>query len=215
MIKGLKSEHFLSREQKIGFVLLFVFGILAVGLGFLQIRNTIYQPFVIRESDDASPQIVLDELTKLQRIDTDQDGLNDYEELNFYQTSPYLPDTDSDGLSDQTEINDGTDPLCAKDKVCGGIEAVGAIPSTTSTNFSSPLISNVATPVEILNTIPSKSTSTSSGALDVSALINDPKQLRALLLSTGKITAAELDKISDENLLKAAKELKPDSIISN
>ena len=39
----------------------------------------------------------LDETIRLQRIDTDRDTITDYQELNFYSTSPYLPDTDSDG----------------------------------------------------------------------------------------------------------------------
>ena len=38
-----KRQSSLTREQKTGFVLLLVFGLLAVGFGFLQMRNTIYQ----------------------------------------------------------------------------------------------------------------------------------------------------------------------------
>ena len=91
----------LNSTQKTGFVLLLVFGIMAVGLGFLQMRNNIYNPFAISIfQDESNIDSLLDEQTRLQMIDTDHDGINDWEELNFYETSPYLPDTDSDGAGD-------------------------------------------------------------------------------------------------------------------
>ena len=44
--------------------------------------------------------------------DTDDDGLNDGDEVNTHGTDPLDPDTDDDGLSDGDEINIyGTDPL--------------------------------------------------------------------------------------------------------
>ena len=44
--------------------------------------------------------------------DTDGDGLSDSDELNEYNTDPTKKDTDGDGLSDSEEINEyGTDPL--------------------------------------------------------------------------------------------------------
>ena len=48
----------------------------------------------------------------LKNIDTDNDGLSDYDELYVYNTDPYNPDTDGDGLSDYEEIMIfGADPL--------------------------------------------------------------------------------------------------------
>jgi len=44
-------------------------------------------------------------------IDSDGDGLSDWEEINIYGTDPYLADTDGDGVSDFLEILYGTDPL--------------------------------------------------------------------------------------------------------
>ena len=43
--------------------------------------------------------------------DTDEDGVNDYDEVNKYSTNPILVDTDADGVSDGKEIELGTDPL--------------------------------------------------------------------------------------------------------
>ena len=47
-------------------------------------------------------------------MDSDGDGLNDYEEHHTHLTDPNNADTDSDGLSDGNEVNvHSTDPLVA------------------------------------------------------------------------------------------------------
>jgi choice-of-anchor C domain-containing protein len=38
--------------------------------------------------------------------DTDDDGLNDFQEVRTYATNPLLPDSDGDGLSDNEEVRD-------------------------------------------------------------------------------------------------------------
>jgi len=43
-------------------------------------------------------------------IDTDQDGLTDKEEAKIYQTDPLNPDTDGDGLKDGEEVRQGLNP---------------------------------------------------------------------------------------------------------
>lgn len=47
-----------------------------------------------------------------QNIDTDKDGLKDWEEM-LYQTDVNNPDTDGDGASDGNEVQRGYDPLVA------------------------------------------------------------------------------------------------------
>jgi hypothetical protein len=44
-------------------------------------------------------------------IDTDNDGIPDYDEVNLYRTDPNEPDTDGDGFADGIEIVRGFDPL--------------------------------------------------------------------------------------------------------
>ncbi len=45
-------------------------------------------------------------------LDSDGDGLSDWEEIHIYFTDPHNPDTDGDGLSDFDELHRyGTDPL--------------------------------------------------------------------------------------------------------
>lgn len=198
------SKHNLSRQQKTGFVLLLVFALLTVGLTFFQLRNTIYGPFVVRVSKEelqARESLQFDETVRLQQIDTDRDGINDYEELNFYETSPYLPDTDSDGIDDKVEIDSGKDPLCPEGTVCAADEFTSG--STTTVDLVSPLLTSVPTPDQILVKSQFDNTDASS-TLDLNALLQDPAVIRQMLLSTGQITEEELAKIDDATLLKLA-----------
>lgn len=43
--------------------------------------------------------------------DSDNDGINDYEEFTRHKTDPLKSDTDGDGFSDGVEIKNGYDPL--------------------------------------------------------------------------------------------------------
>ncbi|MFA7314897.1 MAG: thrombospondin type 3 repeat-containing protein [Candidatus Magasanikbacteria bacterium] len=212
-MKENNQEKKLSGSQKTGFVLLFVFALLTVGLSFLQIRNNIYNPFATKISQaevDAMQALKYDENTRLQQIDTDHDGLNDYEEINFYTTSRYLPDTDSDGLTDKQEVDNGTDPLCREGQTC--IQDEFATASSSDTNIS-PLLSEVQTPDQILLSTPvSNSQNISSGTTtantgDINSLLNDPNSLREMLASTGKVTLDDLKSIDDATLLEMAKKL--------
>ncbi|OGH73891.1 MAG: hypothetical protein A3C90_03345 [Candidatus Magasanikbacteria bacterium RIFCSPHIGHO2_02_FULL_51_14] len=199
----------LSKQQKTGFVLLLVFGVLAVGLGLLQMRNTIYSPFVVRPGggEGASVAAFFDETTRLQQIDTDQDGLNDYEEMNFYGTSAYLPDTDSDGIEDKTEIEEGTDPLCPESEQCP--LQTETPPSPTTTPITG-LGASVQTPMDILGSAfagASLGAGAATGTPNVFSVAQDPALLRELLIQTGSITEAQLAGISDEALLELARDV--------
>lgn len=199
----------LTPQQKTGFVLLSVFAFLAIGLGLLQMRNTIYNPFVIRPlSGGTNVQAFLDDTTRLQKVDTDKDGLADYDELEFHQTSPYLPDTDSDGISDKDEIENGTDPLCAEGSGCEIVE-----PPSSPSSIQSPLLEN-NNPLDLLDTVgdmvkesESQTESGAEGTVDLTEIISDPKTLRQLLLSTGQITEEQLTGVSDEEILGLVNEL--------
>ena len=194
----------LTREQKTGFVFLLIFGVLAIGLGFLQMRNTIYSPFIVRSPrQSAQAQNLLNETMRLQNIDTDQDGLNDYEELNFYRTSPYLPDTDSDGITDQKEIIGGTDPLCPAGKDCAVQEA---FPTPTPPPIITPLGIESPTPLDIIEDT-GQAVLLDSTLIDFEKIARDPDQLRTLLLGTGSIDQEVLDTIDDEALLLVIQEL--------
>ena len=196
----------LSPEQKIGFILLLVFGILTIALGFLQMRNTIYNPFAVRYIDDSNSQVFADEKTHLQQIDTDNDGLSDYDEMEFYKTSLYLPDTDSDGLTDKFEIDNGKDPLCAEGNIC-------EVQITPEENIKSesPIL-NGENPMDILNQVgqvagTGTGSSGNAGNVDLNSVLNSPEALRQLLLKSGKITEEQLSKIDDATLLDLVKNI--------
>lgn len=65
-----------------------------------------------------------------QSLDSDGDGLNNFEESAQYGTSAYLVDTDSDGIGDAQEIADGTDPTCPEGGDCE-VERVAGDGTTT------------------------------------------------------------------------------------
>jgi hypothetical protein len=43
-------------------------------------------------------------------LDTDKDGLTDFDEINIYHTDPFNPDTDGDGFNDGLEVRNGYNP---------------------------------------------------------------------------------------------------------
>jgi hypothetical protein len=50
---------------------------------------------------------------ELRNMDSDGDGLSDYDEVNTYGTDPNNSDTDGDGYLDGEEVENGFDPLSA------------------------------------------------------------------------------------------------------
>jgi hypothetical protein len=196
------SSHDLNKQQKTGFVLLLIFAVLAVGLGFLQIRNTIYNPFVITAASEEETQLttLADDATRLQAIDTDQDGLNDYEELNFYETSPYLPDTDSDGIKDKEELEKGTDPLCAEGSECNANELPSANNETAG-------LSDLAEEATLPVGQAAQNLNSDSVLTDLNSLSNNPAKIREMILASGQMTKEQLDAVDDATLLNTVKQL--------
>lgn len=209
------TQKRLSKEQKTGFVLLLLFGLMAIMLAFLQMRHNLYAPFIeqkIVSNLEAKPVYsFFDDQTRLQQIDTDQDGLNNYEEIQFYQTSAYIPDTDSDGIDDKTEIEQGTDPLCPEGDACDRFSASGPASSVSSSSIS-PLIDTADTPSDIFggavetvqDTIPEE-TAPPQELIDL--VTSDPNYVRQLLRSSGQISEAELNQFDDQTLLDLAAQL--------
>lgn len=195
----------LTREQKAGF---FIFVIIAVGTVFLGIRSfgaNIRRPFDVQRSSYTGPKFLLDgqkdsELIAQQKnTDTDGDGLNDYDELNVYKTSPYLKDSDSDGYDDHTEILSGNNPNCPSGKECGGNGVVSA--------DSSP--QNQPVPEDLLGALPipgsldlSSSSTPAYSSQDIQVFLSSltPPEIRSLLISQG-VPKEKVDSIPDAELL--------------
>lgn len=178
----------LSKEQKIGVILLSVFAVFAIGLGVLQIRNTMYAPFAL---NNKIPPLVKNDINTNEALmyrDTDKDGLNDFDELYVYSTSPYLADTDSDGIPDNVEVAKGTNPLCPEGQTCAELGVNGDT---------------------LPNTVPFPSASSTLGpapsAADLQQILADPAATRKMLLDAG-FDKTILDKTSDADLMKLVKE---------
>ncbi len=181
----------LTKEQKIGFTLLLVFGIITVALGVLQLRNTLYAPFALNNTVPVSIKEQVNTVDTLQRRDTDHDGLSDFDELYVYHTSPYLYDTFGYGMSDKEVMARGL-PLCpGAGKFCS--DEVGA--TTTEQNAGSTIATGL-----------SKDPLLQNPPADLNSVLRDPKQLRQMLLQTG-MDASILSKVSDSDLMLLASQL--------
>jgi len=168
----------------------------------------------------------IDKTLALQNQDTDLDGLTDYDELYVYKTSPYLSDSDSDGYSDAQEIKNNENPNCPVGQTCG---LTAPAQETVQENALSAaeirqmLLEKGMIKEENLAEIDdatlmdlyqqSLEEASESGQSNVSELnFQDlenitPEQLRNILKEQSDISPEELDKLSDEDILKAWQEL--------
>lgn len=184
-----RKKSGLTKEQRVGLVLLSAFAIMAVGLGILQLRNTLYEPFALNSSVPATIKTDINSTEALQLRDTDRDGISDFDEMYIYSTSAYLADSDSDGMPDKVEIDSGTDPLCAVGKDC----------SAMVENPDAALVRNTTTSLKITGNSAELS-AIGEKPIDLEQALKDPKQIRQLLLSSG-MDPKVLQAVSDANLM--------------
>jgi hypothetical protein len=130
--------------------------------------------------------------------------MNDWEELNFYETSPYLPDTDSDGTNDKTEIDSGTDPSCPKGQVCESGENLNNVSTVTSSDINSPLVEDIGTDgiISMIGASQLAGDTESAEYQEISEILNNPEKIRGLLVSQGGLTVSEAAQIPDDKLLQ-------------
>jgi len=158
-------------------------GILALAFGIWKISHNIKSPFKLQPMQNLSNENIFDSQTK----DTDGDGLTDFDETNFYNTSPYLEDTDSDSLPDGDEIKNNTDPNCATGRICA--ESETGVEDKTSF-------------------IGSQMSATSS--LNIDLLNFSVKDIRELLKASG-MKEEDLNKLDDDTLMQIYQEALKDS----
>ena len=109
----------LGKKQKMAAAFLVVFALVFVGLWIVQFKKNLKEPFAPKSSQNTTDNnLKEDNQADLRLIDTDKDGLSDWDELNIYKTSPYLEDSDSDGILDKDEVKNGEDPNCPKGQIC-------------------------------------------------------------------------------------------------
>ena len=191
----------IPRKQKIAIFILAIGAIAIIVFWAWQFNNRLSSPFsssndnkINAVSNNSSSTTAVD----LRNVDTDHDGLSDYDEINIYHTSPYLEDTDSDGIPDNVEVKNGTDPNCPTGKVCNGADNTAPTASSTATSTSINNVPILSLPTDLV----SSSQQILQNALDGKA---DAATLRLLLTSSGA-DKAMLDQISDEDLMKSYQE---------
>lgn len=191
------------KNRKLLFFILIILALSGAGFGIYQVYESIYGSLKFKGESKSLSQLREESQTSsiayfmsLQKQDTDKDGLSDYDEMYNYQTSPFLEDSDSDGLSDKAELESGGDPLCHKDKDCGG-EAVYPPSPLTELEQQIPAL-NPPLPENTLSKEDQELLKQTSA--DLSA-----EELRSLL-KQGGFTQEQLDAFSDQELLRVWKE---------
>lgn len=185
-------------ERKALFTLVLTFAVLGIILWGLQIRNNITAPYALTSAAPATlkQELVDNNIDYLKEIDTTGNGISDYDKIFVYGTSRYLYDSYGYGISDKDVLQKGLALCPGAGKNCGGIfSAEGGIVTTGTTTaafnqeepaLSDPGLQNISGP----------------DALD--KILNDPKRLRQLLVENGQVSAEDLKKISDADLIKTA-----------
>ena len=188
----------IPRKQKAALFVLVLIAVAIIIFWAWQFNTRLTSPFLA--SSDKNINTATDNATNtsvdLHNIDTDNDGLSDYDEINIYHTSPYLEDTDSDGIPDGVEVKNGTDPNCPTGKVCSGSDVPVSATSTTVSTGTASSSANVPA-----LSIPADVASSSQQAIqDAISGKADAATLRQLLISSGA-DKAMLDQISDTDLM--------------
>lgn len=150
----------LNTHQKLALAVVVVIGTATLLFDVLSLRKSIIVPFFQPQATGViktAAQIEKDRAEALKSLDTDKDGLSDYDELYVFRTSPYLDDSDSDGTPDGVEISQNTDPNCPAGKTCKqapvSSSGSGSVPTaqgafgTEPTQPAAPPIENAESPV--------------------------------------------------------------------
>jgi hypothetical protein len=205
----------LAREQKISAGILAVCGLIALTLSVERLNASIRDPFTISREKLESAKRTLDainpgqrESEEARRRDTDGDGLSDYDEQNVFQTSPYLRDTDGDGAPDNVELALSQNPNCAEGETCAsGLIDVSGLATSTPFLFSKTPSSGDELFASFQRGVNASKASiaseTGSTSTDVEqGLVRDPAEIRRVLLESGQVDTALVQKLTDAQLLE-------------
>ncbi|HKM40546.1 MAG: hypothetical protein ACOXZ1_03370 [Patescibacteria group bacterium] len=198
----------MDKNQKIALWVLGFFSVTIIVIFFINFDRTLKDPFSYRgsktvfletgnnnQSNCSDGSCVNKEPDvnnlELKNVDTDGDGISDWDEIFIYGTSPYLEDTDGDNLSDYEEIFlYKTDPNCPEGQVC----------SKTLEEVNKDVDSNFSQFMGLLDGLDSgdKDISDSEKVFKPSS---EADMLRQILIQSG-VDSKDLDMISDEDLMK-------------
>ncbi len=183
----------LDKGQRIGVGLLLCITVLLVAVSIFQFNSNI---FAYGKRIKGDPLAYMDaaeradsEQESLKKVDTDGDGLTDYDELYVYRSSPYMRDTDSDAIADGEEVRRGTSPTCQEGKDCMFNPIAASANASAAVNAE---MSDAAAPAE-----------QQQPGVDLTNIT--AQELREALIESG-IPADKLTEVSDEDLMKLVKQ---------
>lgn len=123
------DDQGLTHKQRVGIYILIFLIIIILGAWYWQVRRYVvlgmygsFDPVALKQ-EAINAQKLQDNQARLDatyNTDTDVDGLPDWEEMNIYNSSPFLTDTDGDGFDDKQEVDNKTNPNCPEGKECIG-----------------------------------------------------------------------------------------------
>jgi|GEM_PF-766631 len=205
----------LNKEKKIAFAALLFCGAFLFAFSYMSVMDGIKAPFrgsiaELRKNKDLlkDPDVMAADLAK--RIDTDGDGISDWVETNVYHTSPYLWSTAGDNVPDNVKIALGENPFCKHGEPCGLNEQMKFNLETTTLPYQDLSTNSVGAAVTDYTTGNSQQAQqfqqeAAAQGVDVNVanqIPRDPVVLRKALLESGKVTQADLDKVTDAQLLQ-------------
>ena len=196
-----KTGQSLGKNQKIAVAVLGVLAVAVVITWMAQFKKSINGPFSYNPTETTKSTTTCEGpecQESLKTKDTDGDGLTDWDELNIYETSPYLEDSDSDGIFDKEEINSGADPNCPAGRDCSALANISSESSEEAS--SAELDLNLGSTGEELTSDQEKILQ------DILGGQSDGSALREMLLESG-MDQETLNQISDEDLLASYKEV--------
>jgi hypothetical protein len=186
----------LPKPQRNAFLFLSFLSFAVLILWVWQLNFRLTSPFRLSSNENISiNETASDFGSLLMDMDTDSDGLTDWEEINLYGTSPYLADTDGDGVSDREEIERGTDPLCAPGQECAASSLIASPDKTPSLNLGDDLLN-----------VPGFDNDTNDILEAMLSGEANASQLRLLLIESGA-DASLLEQLSDDDILSAYQEM--------
>ncbi len=189
-------------ERKIGIILFLILAGAGLVLGFRYLNAHVRSPFYNVLYYDGPEYVTLAEQELAEReeqkkTDTDGDGLNDYDEMYVYDTSPYLTDSDSDGYDDKAEVYGGQDPNCPEGKDCGSYFA--SADATGSAVAASDFIGGIPNSGIDENGAGTTFETEEDIMNYFSSLSAD--EIREVMIASG-VPAETLDQVSDEELIE-------------
>jgi len=195
----------LAKGQQILLVVFSVAGALTFGLSLYRISYSIRAPFLIdtQEIYKAKELIGLtqaEEIAKQKRLDTDGDGLSDWDEENVYNTNPNSRDSCGDGLPDNVRVLSGKNLVCGQ---AGNLDFSDLNYSSSTFDFLStdqPAVNDNQDQLFLAQLAASGTGMTEDSSGASSNLPRNPVMIRQLL--KGQITDEELNSLSDEQLLE-------------